>query len=188
MGRRAAMSMHSTTSSPVRSPTRRPSLWASDAISTHQRSSGIVAHLGKRGGGERLRVEALEELIDIETELVLDDLERSLGGEARHLVLQLAQLLEHLMRDAIRETIRGAQGRRHQRPSEALRGTQGRHQRHSEAGPLSSLSTSTGSTSTRVDMSCPILIKVGPSRMRVSRNEAAILVRFSTSSAPCSPK
>jgi len=88
------MSMHSTTSSPVRSPTRRPCLWASDAISTHQRSSGIGAHLGKRGGGERLRVEALEELIDIESELVLDDLERSLSGEAWH-----------LMRDAIRDRL-----------------------------------------------------------------------------------
>ena len=88
--------MHSTT---LRSPTRRPCLWASDAISTHQRSSGIGAHLGKRGGGERLRVEALEELIDIETELVLDDLERSLSGEAWHLMRDAIRE----MRDAIRE-------------------------------------------------------------------------------------
>ena len=173
-----------------------------DAISAHQRSSGIGAHLGKRGRGERLRVEALEELIDIKSELVLDDLECSLCGEAWHLVLQLAQLFKHLIgkqsegqSEALRNTIRGHQRplealrdaiRGPQRPSEAIRG----HQRPSEAirGPLSSLSTSTGSTSTRVDMSCPILMKVGPSRMRVLRNEAAILVRFSTSSAPCSPK
>lgn len=103
------MSMHSTTSLPARSPARRPCLWASNAISTHLRSSGIGAHLGKRGSSERLRVEALEELIDIESELVLDDLERSLCGEAWDLVLQLAQLLKHLMGDAIRETIRGTQ-------------------------------------------------------------------------------
>ena len=106
-----------------------------DAISAHQRSSGIGAHLGKRGRGERLRVEALEELIDIKSELVLDDLECSLCGEAWHLVLQLAQLFKHLIgkqsegqSEALRNTIRG-----HQRPSEAIGGTQRRHQRPSEA-------------------------------------------------------
>ena len=127
-----------------------------DAISAHQRSSGIGSHLGKRGRGERLRVEALEELIDIKSELVLDDLECSLCGEAWHLVLQLAQLFKHLIgkqsegqsevirghqlfkhligkqsegqSEALRNTIRG-----HQRPSEAIGGTQRRHQRPSEA-------------------------------------------------------
>ncbi|MOA08739.1 hypothetical protein D3C78_1285300 [compost metagenome] len=58
-------------------------------------------HLGHRGGGQRLALEAAEHLVDGRAELLLDQRHRLLGRERRHLVLQVRQLVGDVRRQQV---------------------------------------------------------------------------------------
>ena len=70
-----------------------------DAVAVRQHGT---VHLADGGSSDRLGVDLQEEALDRQPELLFDHAERNFGRERRHLVLQLAQLDQDVLRHYVR--------------------------------------------------------------------------------------